>query len=107
MESERRPDHLGRLREDNRRNRDAKLLGRLQVDDQLKRGPLTTIADASGAYCVLGNPSTNNRGTVAFVAILDTGDSGVFTGPNPVADKVIGTGDFLAGAMVTEVGSWA
>ena len=35
------PDHFGRLIEDDRRNRDAELLGRLQVDSQIEfLGPL-------------------------------------------------------------------
>ena len=47
------------------------------------------------------SPSLNNSGTVAFRAFLDTGEDGIFTGPDPLADKVIGTGDPLFGSTVT------
>jgi hypothetical protein len=65
-------------------------------------GPLTTVADTRGAYSFFGfrPPSLNNSGDVAFHATLDEGTSGIFLGPDHVADRVIVTGDTLDGAIV-------
>ena len=49
-------------------------------------------------------PPLNDRGTVAFLAVLDTAEEGIFTGPDPLADEVIGTGDTLFGSTVTFLG---
>ncbi len=46
-------------------------------------------------------PAINNLGMVAFVATLDTGGRGIFTGADPVADKVIRVGDALDGSTVS------
>jgi hypothetical protein len=46
--------------------------------------------------------SLNDRGDVAFMAALDDGGSGIFTGPDVVRDKVIATGDPLAGSSVSD-----
>jgi hypothetical protein len=71
---------------------------------------IITIADSSGPFAYFdtgGNPeadspSINDRGEVAFTAGLGgEEDKGIFTGPDPVADKVITTGDFLFGSEVT------
>jgi hypothetical protein len=62
---------------------------------------LTTIADTSGLFQSLGNPAINNSGTVAFLGQLDTGVTGIFTGADPIADKVIAIGDTLFGSRVT------
>ena len=68
-------------------------------------GSTTTIADTSGPFSQLGfNPSINNLGTVAFWAALDGGSgSGVYVGPDPLADKVIRTGDSLFGGSVSRL----
>jgi hypothetical protein len=68
-------------------------------------GALTTVADTSGpfgSFAFFGGPSINDAGEVAFGASLD-GEfaSGVYTGPDPVADRVIAPGDTLDGATVT------
>jgi hypothetical protein len=66
-------------------------------------GPMTTVADTRGAYSFFGfrPPSLNNAGDVAFHATLDDfTTSGIFVGPDPVADRVIATGDTLEGATV-------
>lgn len=66
-------------------------------------GPLTTVADTRGPYGDFGfrPPSLNNAGDVAFQATLDDfTTSGIFTGPDPVEDKVIVTGETLDGATV-------
>ena len=66
-------------------------------------GPLTTVADTRGVFSSFGfrPPSLNNEGTAAFHATLDDfSTSGIFVGPDPVADRVIATGDTLDGAAV-------
>jgi hypothetical protein len=72
-------------------------------------GPLTVIADTSGPFQSFGfffgftAPALNNNGDVAFLADLDSGGSGIFVGPDPVGDRVIGTGDTLDGSVVTNL----
>jgi hypothetical protein len=73
-------------------------------------GPLTVIADTCGPFQSFGvtfvgftPPALNNHGDVAFFAELDSGGSGVFVGPDPVADRVVGTGDTLDGSAVTNL----
>jgi hypothetical protein len=70
-------------------------------------GPLTTIADTSGPFSsFIGSPAINDQGTVAFFAGLDAGGAGIFTGPDPIADKVIATGDTFLGSTVTNIESF-
>jgi hypothetical protein len=67
-------------------------------------GPTTMIADNSGLYNYFNyNVEINDRNTVAFTADLKTGGSGIFTGPDPVVNKVIAVGDSLFGGKVTDV----
>ena len=73
-------------------------------------GPLTVVANTSGPFQSFGftfvgftPPALNNNGDVAFFADLDSGGSGIFTGPNPITDRVIGTGDTLDGSTVTNI----
>lgn len=65
---------------------------------------LTTIADTRGAFSGLGVPAFNKHGATAFFAtVRNGGPSGIFTGPDPIADKVIGIGDQLFGSVVTRL----
>ena len=64
---------------------------------------LHLVADTSGAFRSLTPPSINNLGHVAFSALLDDRNLGVFIGPDPVADRIIGPGDALDGSIVTSV----
>src|SRR5207245_11350529 len=58
----------------------------------------------SGPSNASGNgPGINNSGTVVFEATLTAGGSGLFSGPDPSADRIIGTGDPLFGSTVTNV----
>jgi hypothetical protein len=70
-------------------------------------GPLTTVADTRGPFSAFGSPSINNGGDVTFEGELDSvvvpAPEGIFVGPDPVADRVIGTGDILDGDVVTDV----
>lgn len=66
-------------------------------------GPLTVVADTRGEFQFFGfrPPSLNNGGDVAFHATLsDFVTTGIFTGPDSVADRVIGSGDALDGRTV-------
>ena len=63
----------------------------------------TTIADISGSFSSLSTPSINDLGIVAFLANLNQGGQGIFTGPDSVRDKVIATGDSLSGSTVTSL----
>lgn len=66
-------------------------------------GKLTTIADNSDQFNFFENPAINNSGTVAFKGVLRTGSLGIFTGSNPLTDKVIAAGDPLFGSTVTDL----
>lgn len=66
-------------------------------------GPLTTVVDTTGPFGFFGfrPPSLNNKGDVAFIAVLDDFQTtGIFTGPRAVQDRVVQTGDKLDGATV-------
>lgn len=72
-------------------------------------GTIETIADTTGPFSGFGvagigvrdTLTVNNAGQVVFLATLDAGGSGIFTGPDPLTDRVIGTGDPLFGSTVT------
>ncbi|MCS6862345.1 MAG: hypothetical protein NZT92_18740, partial [Abditibacteriales bacterium] len=62
---------------------------------------INTIVDDTGPFASFGPASINNSGVVAFKGFLDAApDHGIFTGPNPLTDKVIQTGDTLDGRTV-------
>jgi hypothetical protein len=68
-------------------------------------GPTTTVADTSGPFKYFSEPWINDSGMVAFAAGLDDDvTSGIFTGDDPVTDKVIQTGDMLFGRKVFSLG---
>ena len=46
------------------------------------------------------SPVISNTGAVAFVAYFDDETSGIFLGPDPVRDRVVGTGDTIGGREV-------
>jgi hypothetical protein len=70
---------------------------------------VTTVADSTGAYSSFGEPSLNDLGKIVFTANLDEFApngfqvQGVFTGSNPVTDKVLQTGDTYGGVPVSSV----
>ena len=67
-------------------------------------GTLRTIADpTTSSLKAFSNLAINNNNNVAFTATLPQGEKGIFTGADPVADKVIATGDSLAGSTVTNL----
>jgi hypothetical protein len=72
-------------------------------------GPVTTVADSTGAYAFFNEPSLNDLGRVVFTADLDEFGpngfpiQGVFTGADPIADKVLQAGDLYEGVPVSSV----
>jgi hypothetical protein len=60
------------------------------------------FVDASGPFEFADPPLLNDAGLLVFTATLDGGGRGVFTGADPVADKVLATGDPLAGSVVVQ-----
>jgi hypothetical protein len=72
---------------------------------QSSGGAPMTVADTFGPYsgfALSGDPSVSASGVV-FHATLDEGGHGLFAGPDPVADKVIRTGDALLGSTVVSL----
>jgi len=65
-------------------------------------GPLTQIADTTGSYRTLETPSLNDNGLVLFYADLKPSGAveGIFSGPDAIADRRIGTGDPLDGSTI-------
>lgn len=65
---------------------------------------LTTLVDNNGPYAGLlgffAGVGFNDAGQYAFSASLDAGGTGIFTGPDSVADRVIGAGDILDGSPI-------
>jgi hypothetical protein len=72
---------------------------------KLDHGALETIAETTtGSFIDLGSePALNNGGDVAFLGTLPGGAQGIFTGPDPVRDKVIQVGDALDGSTVADL----
>ena len=71
------------------------------------RGSIT-IASTQRGYGDFGvYVGINDTNEVAFSASLKAGGSGIFTGADPVKDKVIATGDALLNSTVTAVNSTA
>ncbi|BAZ51565.1 hypothetical protein NIES4103_42220 [Nostoc sp. NIES-4103] len=69
---------------------------------------ITTIADTSGLFSRFSRLAINDNNQVAFNGQLRDGAEnvfadGIFTGSDPVADKVIGIGDSLLGGTVTNI----
>ncbi|MDF5722169.1 MAG: hypothetical protein PUP91_17115 [Rhizonema sp. PD37] len=64
---------------------------------------LTTIADGSSVFTSFSNAAINNNQHIAFEASLANGVSGIFTGADPVGNKVIATGDPLFNSTVTNL----
>jgi hypothetical protein len=65
-------------------------------------GLLTIIADTTGPYSGFMDLHMNAGGKAVFVATLDAGGRGLYTGPNPATDKVVAVGDALDGSTITD-----
>jgi hypothetical protein len=74
-------------------------------------GTFSTIVENTGAFDRFSTVALNNKGQVAFQAYLrepspDSPVTGIFTGPDPVADKVLAVGDPLFNSTVTQLALW-
>lgn len=69
-------------------------------------GASTLLLDTSGPFNSFTTASINNLNQFAFLGGLDNTATGIFRGTNPVADKVIQTGDTLFGGTVQQLGMW-
>jgi hypothetical protein len=69
------------------------------------RGITTTVVDNTGGFARFGFVDISDRGSIAFSAITDSGALGIYTGSDPIANKVIETGDttLLPGRTVTDL----
>jgi hypothetical protein len=69
-------------------------------------GTLTVVADTRGEFAFYGfrPPSLDDDGDVAFLATLDDfSTTGIFVQSDPIADRVIATGDMLEGSTVQSI----
>jgi hypothetical protein len=66
-------------------------------------GTTTQVADTEGPFEQFTAPAVNAAGDVAFFAEFEGWGRGIFTGPDPVADRVIATGDSLFGSVVVHL----
>jgi hypothetical protein len=67
-------------------------------------GAISTIADDTGPFGIFPAASINDSGTVVFGADMDVGNArGIYTGPDPINDKIIAVGDVLFGKTVTSL----
>lgn len=97
----------------------AKLLSGEQGVYTFHNGVITTIADSNGPFSVFDgdyivvNPNgngvinfktaINHKGEVAFGAALKNGKYGIFTGPDPFANRVVSGGDVIDGQIVRDL----
>jgi hypothetical protein len=63
-------------------------------------GSLTTIATTNNTFLDFYNLAINDRGTVVFSAEIG-GGAGIFTGSDPITDKVIAVGDEFFGSTIS------
>lgn len=83
------------------------MTGGIQAIRKRVSGVTTTFVDTSGPYSQFGfhfGTGINFYNQIAFSASLDGGGGGIgiYTGPNPVTDKVVGPGTVLAGKTVRD-----
>ena len=68
-------------------------------------GRIRTIVDSTGAFIDLGGqPGLNSEGQIAFVGVTRSGSVGIFTGGDPIADRVVAVDDPLDGSTVSGLG---
>lgn len=69
----------------------------------IENGVVRPFVESTGPFREFGFscPAINNSGMVAFAATLDSGLTGIFTGPDPDEDRVIVRGAALNGSTMT------
>jgi len=63
---------------------------------------LASTSSGSGGYSSFGDIAVNSSGATAFMAKLNSSATGIFTGSDSSASKVIETGDALFGSIVVD-----
>ncbi len=65
----------------------------------------TTIVDNTGPFQSFHRVVINDQGTVVFEAVLEGGGAmgGIYTGDDPIADKIIELGEFIGGTQVSVI----
>jgi hypothetical protein len=61
-----------------------------------------TVAETEGAFESFRGALIDGRGAVVFLGTPRRGNLGLFTGPDPDADRILGIGDDLLGSTVTD-----
>jgi hypothetical protein len=82
---------------------DAQGTGRLNLGDAT---PSTKIVDNLSAFAALGMPAINHSGAVAFLGMTQSGGvsaRAIYTGADPVSDRVLGTGELLFGGRIRDI----
>jgi hypothetical protein len=67
-----------------------------------REGRLTTVVGAQGGFESFRNALINRSGAVVFAGTPRGGTLGIYAGPDPVADRVLGLGDALFGSTVAD-----
>jgi len=65
--------------------------------------PTPVVSIGTSTFSSFGNLEINAYGKIAFHGVRPSGIEGIFTGPDPLADKVIQTGDSLFGGTVNSI----
>jgi hypothetical protein len=69
-----------------------------------RNGKVSTVADGTGAFVTFGAaPALNARGQIAFEGTTAAGLVGIFSGKDPVDDRVIAVDDPLDGSTVSRL----
>lgn len=64
-------------------------------------GQIVTLADARTGFASYRGALVSDDSTVVFYATPPAGQLGIYAGPDPVRDRIIGIGDPFQGAIVT------
>ena len=65
-------------------------------------GQITTVVNTNSRFESFRGALINNRGTIIFFATPRGGELGIYSGPNPIGDKIISMGDPLFGSTVAD-----
>jgi hypothetical protein len=63
-------------------------------------GKITTVVNTNSRFEGFRGALINNEGTIIFFATPRGGELGIYSGPNPIGDKIISIGDPLFGSTV-------
>jgi hypothetical protein len=76
------------------------------VFEATRKGVRSVVQAGANGFSDVFRPDNNNRGDVAFMGRIGNGRTGIFVGPDSVADKLIAAGDTLDGLPVNGVDFW-